>query len=149
MKPFFADNARQELLRQVATSWKGTPFVPHASVKGAGVDCVHLAAQIYVESGHLDTYQFASYTMDGGHHNALSQVTAWLDASPRFIKGVYPVLAGDLICFRIGKVIHHVGIAVSERNFVHVTRGGVVSLARIDDTTWLKRLAGVYRPVEL
>ena len=31
----------------VARSWLGTPFVPRGNLKGAGVDCVHLPAEIY------------------------------------------------------------------------------------------------------
>lgn len=148
MKAYFETPERQELLKRVAGLWRGTPFIPHASVRGAGVDCVHLAAEIYRECGHLDHFKPGNYTMDGGFHNPISQVLTWLELSPRFAEGTLPAHTGDLLCFRIGKSVHHVGIALSERHFLHVMRGSTVTIARIDDPTWSKRLTAVFQPIE-
>lgn len=149
MRPFFETTEKQEELRRVAGQWRGTPFVPHARIKGAGVDCVHLAAEIYRECGHLDQFQPGTYTMDGGFHNPLSQVLTWLELSPRFAPASLPANTGDLLCFRIGRSVHHVGIALSPRHFLHVMRGSTATIARIDDPTWSKRLTAVYQPVEI
>jgi len=148
MKPYFETIERQEQLRRVAGLWRGTPFVPHARIRGAGVDCVHLAAEIYRECGHLAQFQPGNYAMDGGFHNPLSQVLTWLDLSPYFTIGTLPARPGDLLCFRIGQSVHHVGVALSARHFLHVMRGSTVTLARTDDPAWSKRLTAVYQPIE-
>lgn len=148
MKRFFENNERQNHLRHVAGSWRGTPFIPHARLRGAGVDCVHLAAEIYRECGHLPEFKPGNYTMDGGFHNPISQVLSWLELSPHFQPGTLPARPGDLLCFRIGKCVHHVGVALSERHFLHVMRGATVSIARIDDPAWSKRLTEIYQPIE-
>lgn len=38
-----------------AREWIGTPFVPHARIKGAGVDCVNLPAAILIEAGVIES----------------------------------------------------------------------------------------------
>jgi cell wall-associated NlpC family hydrolase len=83
-KPFFETSAQQACLVAVATDWLGTPFHPHAAVKGVGVDCVWLAAKVYITCGVLERFDPPRYTMDGGAHNQLSQVVAWLENSPAF-----------------------------------------------------------------
>lgn len=151
MKPYFESNARKATLRQTAQEWLGTPFVPHSCLKGetGGVDCVQLAAGLYRECGMRFDFTPGQYSMSSSAHNVASQVIDWLEASGHFIRGVYPPLVGDLLCFRIGQCVHHVGIVLTDKTFVHVMRGYGVKASRIDDTTWIKRLAAVYRPIEV
>ena len=58
----------------------GTPFHAFAAVKGVGVDCVHLGAEIYREAGHIDGYQFPTYAIDARQHSSRSALLDWLDA---------------------------------------------------------------------
>lgn len=149
MKPYYQERARQAELLACAQEWEGTPFLPFGRAKGLGVDCVWLAASLYRETGHLEMFQPGAYTMDGGHHNSLGQVIGWLERNPRFQKVEPPLEVGDLLCFRMGRSVHHVGVVLTERTFLHVCEGYDVREARIDDPTWRKRLACVYRPVEM
>jgi len=148
VKAFYQDRTRQADLLREAQEWMGTPFLPHAQVKGGGVDCVWLAASLYIGTGHLTEFKPGTYTMDGGQHNPLSQVTAWLERSERFVRAEFPPEVGDLLCFRIGKCVHHVGVVLTEKTFLHVIQGYTVRESHIDDPTWRKRLAMIYRPVE-
>ena len=148
MKPYYQDRQRQAQLLACAQDWMETPFLAHGKSKGLGVDCVWLAASLYIETGHLAAFKPGSYTMDGGHHNPLSQVIAWLDQSARFVRAELPLEVGDLLCFRMGRAVHHVGVVLTDRTFLHVYQGYTVREARIDDPTWGKRLACVYRPME-
>jgi cell wall-associated NlpC family hydrolase len=141
------DHAR---LIQVARRWLGTPFVPHACIPQAGVDCVQLVAAIYWETGAIDDRQFPDYTMDGGEHRNSSQVLEWLEASTRFER-LMPgasVQTGDLACFRMGRVPHHVGLVLQPPLFIHAMRNYGVIESRLDDPTFAKRLMAVYRPVQ-
>lgn len=154
MKSFFQSREAQARLIIAAGKWEGTPFHPHAAVKGVGVDCVWLAAELYIECGVLTRFDPPKYTMDGGQHNGLSQVCDFLDRSPAFclawtaFNNCPPELEpGDLLCFRMGRVIHHVGVMVTDREFIHVYQGHMVTFSRVDDTTWNKRLAAIYQPV--
>ncbi len=149
MKSFYQDRLRQAQLLACAQEWEGTPFLPHGQAKGLGVDCVWLAASLYMETGHLEAFKPGEYTMDGGQHNPLSQVIGWLERSNRFARVDMPLEVGDLLCFRMGRSVHHVGVVLTERTFLHVYQGYTVRAASIDDSTWSKRLACVFRPLEI
>lgn len=155
MIPFFQSMASKGELICAASEWHGTPFKAHGKVRGVGVDCVQLAAQIYQRVGFIETCAFPPYVMDGGQHNNSSLLVEWVESTNRFIcvwtdrtdLAGSPVSAcGDLLCFRIGRVAWHVGIAVNPVKFVHVFQGSAVAEAQINDSTWRKRLTRIYRP---
>lgn len=148
MKAYFAGRERQALLLAEAQEWYGTPFVPHARVKGSGVDCVQLAAGLYISTGLLPDFKPGRYEMDGGQHNSYSQVISWLEGNASFQRAEMPLQVGDLLCFRMGRQVHHVGVVLTERTFVHVCQGYTVREAWIDDSTWRKRLTAIFRPMD-
>jgi cell wall-associated NlpC family hydrolase len=145
--PFFHNSMRRAALFAEAQSWIGTPFVPHSHVKHAGVDCVHLCAEIYVACGLMSEYHFPQYTMDGGNHLAQSTVIEWLDHSGHFVKmATAPLQAGDLICVRIRHVEHHIGIMLSEFGFIHCLYKRKVTMDHVG--AWRQHITAKYRPVE-
>ncbi len=148
MKPFFDTDQRIFRLQRVATSWEGTRFVPHGKIKGAGVDCVHLCAEIYRECGVFPSYSFPGYTLDGGHHLGNSVIEQWLKTSLHFEK-VDKASIGTLMLFRIGKVSHHVGLIVSEQHFIHCIRGRGAALALIRDPAYSTRVDSIYCPIQI
>ena len=147
---FFNTPWHQARLIETARRWLGTPFVPHACIPGAGVDCVQLVAAIYWETGAIDDRQFPEYTMDGGEHRNSSQVLEWFEASRRFqrLAPDTDIRTGDAICFRLGRVPHHVGLVLQPPLFIHAMRNYGVIESRLDDPTFAKRLVAVYRPVQ-
>ena len=150
MTPVFQSAERQAALLAEARSWLGTPFVPRGNLKGAGVDCVHLPAEIYRALGVLPGYAFPDYQLDSGSHAAESLVTGWLDGRPDFLPlaPVEACLAGDLLAFRIGKVVHHVGLLLQGSRFIHCLRHRGVLESDLRDPTYAKRLVRVYRPLQ-
>ena len=150
--PFFNTPLRQAQFNSVARSWIGTPFHPHASVRGAGVDCVHLLGSIYVETGLLETFTFPKYALDGGSHSDSSLIIEWLKLSRHFQSlGPKPeaILIGDLLIFSLGKSAWHVGtyLGVPAGTFVHALEtAGVVTSSYLEHP-WGRRLTGLYRPI--
>lgn len=54
---------------------------------------------------------------------------------------------GDLLFFRLGRGIDHVGIYYGDGRFVHApSHGKAVMLSRLDDAYWRQHLAGAGRP---
>ena len=148
MRPYFASDQRQARLAYCAGLWLGTPFVPHASVRGAGVDCVHLVEGIYLDTGFfLDGVRFPDYSMDGGQHQANSQLVQWLEGSADFTP-VQTVLPGDTLCFRMGRSAHHAGLALPSGRFIHCYFKRSVMIADLADHTWGRALVAIYRPME-
>jgi hypothetical protein len=143
-------------IARTAREWIGTPFVPHARIKGAGADCVNLPAAILVEAGVLEFVFTGPYTIDAGRHASQSILVHWLREDGRFEewpvdpppKALLPLLEGDLLCFRIGRgVAHHLGLVTSPAgDFVHCLRGHGVIQSTIIDPTYRKVLTNHFRP---
>jgi cell wall-associated NlpC family hydrolase len=130
----------------IARSWIGTPFHPHAAIRGAGVDCVRLVAEILAEAGLIQPVRFPNYSMDGGHHLTRSQVEDWLDSSPDFARldGAAPCTA-DVHLYRLGRVGHHVGMITRPPLMINALPNRGVIESRIDDPTFSKRFVAAYR----
>jgi cell wall-associated NlpC family hydrolase len=128
--------------------WVGTPFCAHAVVCGHGVDCVHLNAQIYINIGFFFGFSPPPYTLDGGKHAPSSQVTDWLLDSACFrpVMGVPAI--GDSLVFRGRGQAHHVGLMVTDTEFIHaLERYGVVK-TRIKDPLYARALVAIFRPIQ-
>ena len=146
-RPFVNTPEARERLRTLIESWVGTPFHAFAALKGVGVDCVHLAAEIYREAGHLEGYRFPVYTLDAGQHAGRSVLLEWLDACPKFQRIEAGGEVGDLFCFRLGRCAHHLGIGLGGTRFVHALIRRRVRYGQLDDPTYGRRWVATYRPV--
>lgn len=151
MKPFYSDTRSQTALKLAALEWLNTPFVPHANVCGAGVDCVNLCAQIYIQTGFLKSFTPPKYVMDGGKHNTDSQLLEWIEISGRFqlVQKSEPVQTGDLLCFKTGKSAHHTGLITNAPHFLHCLFNRKVTISTLSDRTFQRVLVAVYRPMEV
>lgn len=164
MKPYFAGWSRVEMLRLAAESWIGTPFIPFAAVRGAGVDCVNLCAELLKASGFQppSANTWPRYAMDGGKHNRESQLIAWLHANKQFAPvwnrtlwtlgtpayDASIAMPGDVLCFTIGRSAHHAGLLIGGTKFIHCLFARKVMFASLADATFKRRLTAVYRPLE-
>jgi cell wall-associated NlpC family hydrolase len=161
VKPHFSDWTRVEMLRLAAESWIGTPFVAHAAIRGAGVDCVNLCAELLQSACFISARRaWPKYVIDGGNHNRDSQIVAWLDANPGFARiwksgadkaySAADAMPGDLLCFNLGRSAHHAGMLIAGTKFIHCQWAFArrVVFATLADHTFNRRLAAVYRPME-
>lgn len=159
---YFGTEEKRALALAVARRWIGTPFVPFARVCGAGVDCVQLCGAFYIECGLVDHFTPPAYHLDAGSHRETSQVLEYIETLPKKLRLLWaspvgaseipPVIIGDLLCFKFGRIVHHVGMVISDAGgptppeFLHVFRRGVACACPLDDPAWLSRLVAVYRP---
>ncbi len=135
MRQRYADAARR---------WIGTPFFPGGRVRGAGCDCVGLLIGAAQEIGELQNYQPPPYPIQpAGLREAM--------LIPELERLGFRRIAedargpGDVVCFRIGKLPHHAGILVGADLFVHAIRWHGVILGDLRDSSWHKRLTGIWR----
>ena len=157
MIDYYSSPLAVSTLLQAAHGWQGTPFEAFQCARGAGVDCVHLAAALYVESGHLRAIpRFPRYTMDGGKHSTKNVIRDWLEASGQFrllfektpLRPVAePPSIGDLLCFDLGRVEWHVGVMVNGNEFVEVHERATAGRRTLADSTWSRRLKAIWRPI--
>lgn len=151
MSPFFDSNSdRIRSLQEEAQLWVGTPFVAHSCVRGAGVDCVHLAAALYEKAAFLKPIEWPAYALDGGQHNPVSQLLTWLKSREDFRELTLKseMGPGDLVCFRFGMSEHHCGVLLGYYRFIHARNRRTVEIASLKDPIYQRCLMTAYRPME-
>ena len=90
-----------------------------------------------------------AYTLDEGNHLKSSKVTGWFANHPDFISVEAPYLAGDVLCFNLARVGHHIGMVLGPDEFIHVfaERGRFVIVSNFRESFYTRHIVGAYRLV--
>jgi len=152
--------AELDRLEAVAATWVGTPFCPNSAVKGGGVSCHNLPAEIYFEAGWLERFPVAEGSPLHGRAGAgslmeyhLDRLACFTDADPgrlclgdgaRAAREI--VQPGDLVCSRPARLPYHLALALRRGRFIHVQYHGLTHIAPNLPPVWAARLARIYRP---
>jgi cell wall-associated NlpC family hydrolase len=119
-----ADHGRAAVVA-AARTWLGTPYHHMGRVKGAGVDCLMLLAEVYAAAGIVPHISIPFYPPDWNLHR---------DAE-RYLEGVIhyahevagPPEPGDVALFKFGRCFAHGAIVVAWPALIHAfVRVGVV-----------------------
>lgn len=147
MTPYFATADRCRKLTQESHSWLGTPFFPNSSARGRGVSCQKLCSELYRGSG-FGEINVPDVAMTTVRLREVGQVEKFLEAHPELIRqgSTGEIRTGDLLGFKVGPSIHHLGVALEPGTFVHAAPPAGVQLGYLADPTWAGRLASVWRP---
>lgn len=123
-----------------AERWIGRPFVPRG--RGPeGLDCYGLVREVSREHFATELPLWDEY--DGTKDRArLAEV---VEAAMGSFAPVSVPRAGDVVLFRIGGHLCHVGIVVAPPWFLHSLAGCDSALERWDMTMWERRVEGFYR----
>lgn len=100
-----------------AKSWLGTPFQHHQRVKGAGVDCLHLLAEVYERAGMIGHVEPGYYPADIMLHQGDERFFDGLLGFGREIAG--PPEPGDVALFRYGRIFAHGAIVTLWPRVIH------------------------------
>ena len=150
MSAFFASKESVNRLQAEARGWIGTPFVAHCRRRRIGCDCVGMAAGVYSALGFSIPKSWPKYSVGAGAYLDASKVAEVVGGSPSF-QAVEPasldeLKPGDLIGFKIGRVIHHVGIFLGDDLFLHCTKSIGVDRGTLRDPAWANRMKAIWRP---
>lgn len=146
MNSWFSNSDRRGALHSSALSWIGTPFYANSSEKGRGVSCQKLVAAIYRESGFAEI-DVPNVPMSHARFSRGESLVEKFIAKREDFFIVEAPEVGDLIGFRLGKTIHHLGICLGTGEFVHALHGAGVTISQFSDPTWMTRLARIWRPM--
>jgi cell wall-associated NlpC family hydrolase len=123
------DPSGNRLVAEIAASMIGTPYQAGSELPAVGFDC----------SG-LVHYSYRLIGMD------LPRTVAELQGAVQPVARQH-LLVGDLLFFRIGGHVDHVGIYYGDGEFVHAPSSGkAVMRSRLDDDYWRRRLHACGRP---
>jgi len=139
-------------LFDVAHSWLGTPFCANSAVKGAGVCCHLLVSEIYREAGWVGDIRPPAGAPVWSRAQRHSLMEEWLDG-PDAIEwfervNVDHIMPGDLLGFRVGTCIHHLGVLLQGNYVAHASHPAGASIAPVSalPSAWASRLAAAWRP---
>jgi NlpC/P60 family putative phage cell wall peptidase len=99
-----------------AESWIGTPFHHAARVKGAGVDCLMLLAEVYQRAGVVAPIEPPFYVPDWHLHRDAER---YLEGLTRHASEIPAPLPGDIALFRFGRTFSHGAIATAWPLLIH------------------------------
>lgn len=154
MKPYFNTSERIAQLQFHAALWIGTPFMPNAAVRGAGVSCQKLVGSLYAELGVLPKgFSIPEGPMDWSQANERSLIADYMATLPMFQSVAPPfvedALPGDMLGFQIGGCLHHCGVVIAaDGQFIHCVRNRGTFFSNLYDATYLTRVRKVWRPIE-
>jgi cell wall-associated NlpC family hydrolase len=146
-----------EIICREAEEWIGTPFFPHAYIKQQGCSCQTCATAIYSGAGVLPPdFRVPEGPLDWSRANRDSLIEPFVDtALAAYLEPVNrkgdPLPRnpepGELLGFHVGGCLHHLGICVTDGQFVHCLRQYGVVKSSLEDATWLTRLVRIWRPL--
>lgn len=110
-----------------ARSWLHTPYHHRARVKGAGVDCALLLAEVYHAVGLIPRLDPAAYPADWHMHR---DVERYLQQVLEFAVPTDTPRPGDVVLYRFGRCVSHGAIVVEWPMVIHAfMREGAVVLS--------------------
>ena len=109
-------SAQRQAVIAEAESWIGTPFHHAARVKGAGVDCLMLLAEVYEHAGVTGRVEPPFYVPDWHLHRDAERYMVGLLGYAREIDAPGP---GDVALFKFGRTFSHGTIVTSWPRLVH------------------------------
>lgn len=137
---------RQEIA-QGARAWLGTPYHHHGRIKGAGVDCAMLLAQVYEEAGVTEPVTVGYYAIDWHLHRGVELYLSHVVRHARQIEQAQAA-AGDLVVVKFARTFSHGGIitggAPGRFSVVHAYYNRGVIESRMDEEPLAGRPALYY-----
>ena len=110
------DRIRAAVVKE-AESWIGTPFHHAARIKGAGIDCLMLLAEVYERAGVIARIDPPFYVPDWHLHRDAER---YLEGLTRYAREIAaPPLPGDIALFRFGRTFSHGAIVTAWPRLIH------------------------------
>lgn len=104
-----------------AETWLGTPFHHAARVKGAGVDCLMILAEVYERAGVIEHAEAPFYVPDWFLHRDEEKYLAGVMNYAAEVAGPPErlPLPGDFIVMKMGRTFSHGAIVTDWPHLIH------------------------------
>ena len=121
-----------------AQSWLCTPYHHRGRIKGAGVDCAMLLAEVYAEAGLVAPLAIPHYPPDWHlHRDAERYLGVLLDHA---VEIAGPPAPGDIALWRFGRCFSHGAIVVDWPIVIHAYLGRGCVLEDAAAAAWLSHI---------
>lgn len=114
-----------------ARPWDRTPYHHAARLKGVGVDCAMLLAEVYERAGVIPHVTPEEYPADWHLHRDEERLRSWVE---RYAVPTQDPGPGDTVLYRFGRCFSHAAIILAwPDEIIHaVRRAGKVLIERGD-----------------
>ena len=109
-----------------ARTWIRTPYHPQGRLKGIGVDCAMLPAEVYAACGLIEHVDAGNYS-PMWHLNRRTEL--FLQTVEKYARRVESPLPGDMVIYKFGQAFAHGAIVLDWPIIVHA----VLNLSVIED----------------
>lgn len=117
---------QRQIVIQEARSWIGTPYHHHGRIKGVGVDCAMLLAEVFACAGVIEPVALEHYPRDWHLHRDDERFIGYLQLFG-CVEVDQPAPA-DVALFRTGRAYGHAAIIVEWPRGIHAVNGRGVEL---------------------
>jgi NlpC/P60 family putative phage cell wall peptidase len=122
----------------VARTWLGTPYHTGGRVKGAGVDCLTLLAEVYAEVGVTPRIAVPYYPYDWHLHRGEER---YLNGVLRYAHEIEMLpQPGDIVLWKFGRCFSHGAIVIEWPMIIHAYVGRACTLENADAAQWLSHM---------
>ena len=130
------ERIERERVVKVAKSWERTPYVHMGRIKGAGVDCLTLLAEIFHEAGLIPKIEIPYYPQQWMHHrDAERYMEGLLNYTREIAADPQP---GDIVLWKIGRCFSHGALVIAWPLILHAQDRCMVTLEDASKATWLQ-----------
>jgi cell wall-associated NlpC family hydrolase len=121
-----------------ARTWLRTPYHHMGRVKGAGVDCLMLLAEVFERVGLVPHLEIEHYPPDWHLHR---EAERYLDGVLRHtVETAGPPLPGDVVLWRFGRCFSHGAIVVAWPAIIHAYVRTPCTLEDAERAAWLTHI---------
>lgn len=143
------DAATRARIIEEAKSWLGTPYHHMGRVKGAGVDCAMLLAEVYAAAGVIDHVESDFYPLDWHmHRDEELYLSKIFESKVAFETTQNNLLPGDVVLARFGWTFSHGAIVIEWPLCIHASIKTPVSYVDVLREAMFKKMNGELRPMK-
>jgi cell wall-associated NlpC family hydrolase len=131
-----------------ARAWLRTPYHHMGRVKGAGVDCATLLAEVYARAGVIAPVAIPFYPPDWHLHRDAERYLGFVLEHAREIASEAKPKPADLALWRFGRCFSHGAIVIDWPLVIHAYAGKGCVLEDVERARWLSQIGerGAVRP---
>src|SRR5436305_910136 len=119
------ENLERQRVVGIAKTWLGTPYHGCGRVKGAGVDCLTILAETFIEAGLIESIQIPHCSQQWHLHRDAERYLDGLLQYTHEIKG--QPLPGDIVLWKFGRCYSHGAIVIERPMIIHAYIGRSVT----------------------
>lgn len=109
------EEQRAAVIRE-ARSWLGTPYHHRARLKGIGVDCAMLLAEVYFAAGLIPYVSPEFYPPDWAMHRDTERYLGWVT---QHAHETDDLLQANVVLYKVGRCFSHSAIIVEWPTIIH------------------------------